>query len=169
MKNLHLALMLIIFICSTKPAFSQNPKGATYDLEFIQAEFTKERKQTEIILYFKYAKEKDDMTLMSSKITYNIGNKKKDVSEILDKSNHTIVVYGTNDIEQKNPDIYELLKEKIDFDTEKELFIFAFKLRNITKKYIDKMTFKYGLWEPSNPEIRFETEYDINIADKSSS
>ena len=175
MKNLKLTLIVLMFIYPFTYIYSQNTQEPTYDIEFIQAEFKKKRRKTEIILFFKYEKEEDELALMSTKLTYNLNDGNGDVIEILEESKHSIIVHGTINIKEKNPLLYLRLRNKVDFDIDNELFILEFRLKNITKKYIDKMTFKYGLWEPSKvdpesrPDVRIETEYQIEIEDKSSS
>jgi hypothetical protein len=169
MKKLMLALIVLMFIFPFTYTYSQEIEGPTYNLEFIKANYTQKRKKNKIVLYFKYEKKEDEMALISTKLTYNIGDGKGDVVEILEESKHSIIVNGTENIKEDNVMLFLELGYLIDFDTEKELYIFEFHLRNITKKYIDKMTFKYGLYEPSNPEIRIETEYEIEIDNKSSS
>lgn len=157
--------LLGIFILLLGFSFAQkNITEQSYDLDFLKAKYIESGNSNEILLIFKYQpkKEKEFKPIVSMKMTYSIGDSGMERTEILDKSNHSIVAYG-NDINQKNAEIYNLIKEKIDLNQKQEFGIFVFHLRNLTQEYVENMTFTYGLWEPENENIRIEKKYEIPI------
>jgi hypothetical protein len=158
-------LFLIIF--AVLPSFASGQKGAieqSYNLDFLKAKYTASENSNEIVLIFKYEPKPKKIykPIISMKITYSIGASETETTEILNESKHSVVIYG-NDINQKNPTLYSLIKEKIDLNQKQDFGIFVFHLRDISKEYVDKMKFTYGLWEPKKERIRIEKQYEISI------
>lgn len=152
-------LLIFNFTCHSQ---EQELTEASYKLEFLRADYNESKKSNEIVLYFKYIPKKGNKTLISGRLTYSLGEDGIEKTEILEKSKHGITVYG-NDIGYKKSSAYKLLKDIVDFNSEEEFFILEFRLRNITEKYVEKMTFTYGLWEPSDSSIRFEKKFFIDV------
>ncbi len=151
--------ILFIAFCGTS-IYSQDIKEASYNLEFLKAKEISD----EMFLMFKYStqKPKDFKLIISERFFYKFSNEEEYVSGSLRKDGNSMVVFG-KDMESKDSKLYNLIKDLVDFKSENEFLIIVFKLNNISKKDFDKMVFKYGLWEPSNTNIRFEKEYYISI------
>ncbi|MES2851031.1 MAG: hypothetical protein V4685_18415 [Bacteroidota bacterium] len=166
MKQILLFLLPALFLITSSNLYSQELQSPSYNLDFVKAQYVDSTDPNEIILFFKYStKEKKDFKLIASmKITYSIGENGEEITQILDesKNNHSIVVFG-RDMKAKSPDLYSLIKNKVNFNDKQDFLIVVFYLRGLIYSYVDKMTFTYGLWEPSNTEKRFEKKYNINI------
>ena len=158
MKRMFI-LLFLIFVYQIK---AQEITEASYKLEFLKATFEEKNESNETIIYLKYTPKKDNKTLISGRFTYSLGENGIEKTEVLEKSKHRIIVHGQNSKEEKSK-IYKLFKNTLDFDSTEEFFIIEFRLRNITEKYLDKMTFTYGFWEPSNEDFRFEKKFNIEI------
>jgi len=158
MKRMFI-LLFLLFVCQIK---AQEITEASYKLEFLKATFKEKNESNEIIIYLKYTPKKDNKTLISGRITYSLGENGIEKTEVLEKSKHGIIIHGQNIKEEKSK-VYKLFKNTLDFDSTEEFFIIEFRLINITEKYIEKMTFTYGLWEPSNEKLRFEKKFNIEI------
>lgn len=164
-KRANLKILILLLVCISTFSFGQKTiNEQSYTLDFLSAKYIGVENNNEIILVFKYEPKKGKVfkPIISMKITYDIGNSESEKTEIMEESNHSIVFYG-NDIDKKNPEIYGVIKEKIDIKQKKKFGIVVFHLRNITQDYIDKMKFTYGLWEPENENIRIERLYNIEI------
>lgn len=156
--------ILIVLFFSTF-LYAQNTESQSYDLDFLAAKYVDSLKPKQIILIFKYQPKpgKKFEPVISMRITYKLGDENKEKTEIFDKNGKFSIVAYDKKIKDKAPQLYKLIKDKMNIDQEEEYGIIVFYLNGITKKYVDKMTFKYGLWEPDNIERRIEKDYDIAI------
>lgn len=167
-KTRILVLLISIFSFSSN-LFCQEITEPSYKLEFLKAtyeEFPKKNTYSnQIVLYFKYSKKEGDKTLMSMRIKYKIDENGEEIIEDLAKSNHSVTVFGDTHTKRKPHELYDLLNDKFNFNskTKGEDFIFAFYLRDITEVFIPTINFAYGLWEPTNEEVRIEQNFKINL------
>ena len=161
-KNRMKRMFILLFLIFVYQIKAQEITEASYKLEFLKATFEEKNESNETIIYLKYTPKKDNKTLISGRFTYSLGENGIEKTEVLKKSKHKIIVHGQNSKEEKSK-IYKLFKNTLDFDSTEEFFIIEFRLRNITEKYLDKMTFTYGFWEPSNEDFRFEKKFNIEI------
>jgi hypothetical protein len=138
----------------------------SYVLTPLKAKYVDSTNPHEIILVFKhYSKSREiEKLIISGKLTYSLGDNGKETTDILGKSTnqHAVTVFGT-DMMQKGKHIYDLVKDSPEYTTEGNVRFIVFTLRNLTDKYIDKMTFTYGLWEPLDQRVRFETKYQLQV------
>ena len=153
----------LVFALASNPSTAQIT-GASYTLTPLKAKYIDSANPKEIILVFKYAtksKQKEKL-IISGKMTYSLaGGMEK--TEVLGRNNHhTITIFG-KDINAKDPAIYNLIADKVDPSDASEFSFLVFYLRGITGKYIDKITFTYGLWEPADENVRIETKYEMNV------
>lgn len=148
---------------------SQEITEPSYQLEFLKATYEKLPRKSSYsnltVLYFKYTKNLGDKTLVSMRFKYKL--KEDDEEKIVNfqGSGHSITVFGTEHSKKKPHDLYEILKDKVQFhpessDTE---FIYAFYLRDFTPDYNPNMFFAYGLWEPADDNIRIEQYFPVMI------
>ncbi len=165
-NKIKIILLPLFLILISSFAFGQkNITEQSYNLDILSAKYIETNGNNEVLLIFKYEpkKKKEFKPIFSMKITYSIGNSQDEKTEILEKSNHSIVFYG-NDIDTKNPEIFNLIKDKINLEQKQKFGIVVFHLRNLTTEYFDKIKFTYGLWEPENEKIRIEKTYKIEIS-----
>ncbi|KQS89402.1 hypothetical protein [Chryseobacterium sp. Leaf394] len=164
-QKINLQIFIILFTVIATSLFGQEKiKESSYNFDLLSAKYVNIEGKNEVILIFKYEPKEGKVfkPIFSMKITYSIGESNLEKTETLNKSNHSIEFFG-NDIDQKNAEIYSLIKDKINLQQNKEFGIVVFSLRNITKDYKEKMKFTYGLWEPEDESIRFEKQYNIKI------
>jgi len=101
--------------------------------------------------------------ILSMKVTYEIGREENVVDVQKQKEdNIQIVIYG-NDIAEKNQKLYDLIKDKVQLDKTKDVYLITFDFYDITTEHIDNMSIMYGLWESNNPNIRNEIKYDFKV------
>jgi len=154
--------LFIVFIVFVSQIKAQEITEASYKLEFLKATYEEKNESNEIIVYLKYTPKKDNKTLISGRFTYSLGENGIEKTEVLESSKHGIIIHGQNIKEEKSK-VYKLFKNTLDFDSTEEFFLIEFRLRDITEKYIEKMTFTYGLWEPSNEKLRFEKKFNFVV------
>ena len=102
--------------------------------------------------------------MISGKLSYTLGADTTTKIEYLGQgpNRHTIAVADKN-IGQRMTSIYDLIKDNPGFSLDSNVRYIIVTLRNITDKYVDRMTFTYGLWEPADDNIRFETKHQIAV------
>ncbi len=172
MKLRFLSVIFFLVFSFSVRIFGQEITEPSYKLEFVKGTYEEFKNpnpyKNQIVLYFKFSAKKGDKPILSMKIKYRIDENSDEITEIIEKSKHSITVFGTANTKRKPHKLYEVLKDKFDFGTIEtpEDFIFAFYLRDITDSYIPEMDFTYGLWEPANQKIRIEQNFKINIEKK---
>ncbi len=72
-----------------------------------------------------------------------------------------LIIYGKTVVD-KNPEVYALIKDKIDFDKYQNVQLIALVFRQISTTEISSMDFKYGLWEKRGNQ-RVEKEFKVAI------
>ncbi len=161
MKNIIILFLVLLF--STENLYSQNIESTSYNLEFVGAKYIDDKKPPQIILVLKYEPKdgKEFKPIISAKITYQFDNKGIK-TEILENPKHSLT-FTDRGVNQKNPEIYEWIKDKIDINQEKEFGLLIFYLNGITKKYVQNMSFTYGLWEPDNLDLRIEKKFEFQV------
>jgi hypothetical protein len=157
---LYLFLLLFTITASAQIA------TPSYTLIPLKAKYIDSTNPKEIILIFKHATKSNqqEKLIISGKLTYSLGNGNEKTETLGQRTNahHTIAIFG-KDINEKNQDIYNLIADKVDLTAPGDFRFLVFYLRNLTDKYVDKMTFTYGLWEPADENVRLETKYEIKI------
>jgi len=116
-----------------------------------------------LLFYVTTKKASDFPPSLSMRMTYRLGDDKKEkIIDINKVNNVKVVIYG-HDIDVKNPAVYELIKDKVDIKQKKEFLLLAFYIDGISDKPIDKMSLIYGLWEKKNANARVETKYEFTV------
>ncbi|HQQ94515.1 MAG TPA: hypothetical protein PLQ93_08165 [Bacteroidia bacterium] len=74
----------------------------------------------------------------------------------------SLALYGDNLI-IKNPALYDLLKDQVDFQTKDKILILQYKLREFTKDQFSRMKFMFKLYEKKKPEEGrlYNFEFDV--------
>jgi hypothetical protein len=159
-----LTICSILLLSFGFESFSQN-RERSYNLDFVKGQYIDSTNPKEILLMLKHSTKsnRDEKLIISGKLTYSLGNG-AEKTEILGRSDnrHSIEIFG-KDIELKEPYLFKLIKDSVDFTNKNDFKLIVFHLRNLSDKYVDKMTFTYGLWEPTNQDVRIETKYEIKI------
>jgi hypothetical protein len=165
--KIHLRILTICSILLLSfgfESFSQN-REPSYNLEFVKGQYIDSTNPKEILVILKHSTKsnREEKLIISGKLTYSLGNGPEKI-EILGKNDnlHSIEIYG-KDIELKEPYLFSLIKDSIDFKNKNDFKLIVFHLRNLSDKYVEKMAFTYGLWEPMNQEVRIETKFAIKI------
>jgi hypothetical protein len=144
-------------------SFAQ-PQEASYILEPVKGLYFDTTDRKEIVLVFKRSTKSgnEEKLIISGRLTYALEDN-MEKTEVLGRNNHhSITIYG-DDFPTKNPELYNLIKDSLSVKDKKKLTLLVFYLRGITDNYINRMTFTYGLWEPSNEDVRIETKYHFNL------
>ena len=167
MKISTITLFFFLSLIGFNNLFCQEEYKPSYDLEFIKAQYIDSSEPTEIVLFFHYStKKKEDFKLIAStKFSFKIGEEGEDRTIIIGetKEHHSLEIYGS-DMKEKSTQLYDIIKDNVDFNDKQEFLILAFILRGVTDEYKSNMTFTYGLWElPNNEKKRIERKYEISI------
>ena len=161
----RLPCIIILLLLFSHNAFSQI-KQPSYTLTLLKAKYLDSTNPKQIVLVFKHISRSKQIEklIISGKLTYNLGNDSQEKTEILGqgRNKHLVTIFG-NDVEFKSKYIFDLIKDNSNFSTDDNVRFIVFTLRDLTDKYVDKMTFTYGLWEPLDESIRIETKYEITI------
>jgi hypothetical protein len=101
--------------------------------------------------------------IMSMRVTYEIGQGAKVIDVQKQKEdNIRITIYG-KELAQKNPKLYDMVKDNLNLKTEEDVRLIVFDFYNITKEQVGNMTMIYGLWEDKNEDIRNETTFTFKV------
>lgn len=122
-KPLKILLFPFAFMLISGFSFGQKKLSEpSYRLDFLNAHYKETEQGNEIVLLFKYQpnKKKEFKPIFSMKISYQLGNSELEKTEILNESKHSLVFYG-NDIDQKNPVLYQFISDKIDLKQKENL------------------------------------------------
>jgi len=160
-KLIFVSLSFFLLINKTEAQI----KEPSYILTLMKAKYLDSTNPKQIMLVFKHQSKSRtiERLIISGKLTFSFG-KGSEKTEILGQgeNHHQIEVFG-NDIEVKDKYIFNLVKANPSFSTEDDVRYLVFRLQNLTDKYINNMTFTYGLWEPVDSKTRIETKYQISI------
>ena len=111
MNKIFFNLILLFFLLMSTMALGQKDiADQSYNLDFLEAKYNENKGEKEILLIFKYEpkKKKKFKPILSTKITYSIGDDEIEKNEYMMMSKHSIVFYG-NDIDEKSPEVYRLI------------------------------------------------------------
>jgi hypothetical protein len=133
-------------------------------MDFVRAVQHASGNQNDILVFLKVTPTvKDFKLIMSMKITYEMGQGTKIIDIQKQKEDNVrSAVYG-KDLKEKNPKMYDLVKDKVNLNTSEELYFIVFNFYSLTKAEIDSMTLKYGLWESDNPDVRNEKTFNFKV------
>jgi hypothetical protein len=160
---------LLAFLSFGATVKSQELTEPSYELEFLKATYEefpgKETFFNEIVIYFRYAKNPADKTIMSLRYKYKLDENDEEKVVSIQDSKHSINFFGNKHTGEDPHDLYDILKDKFRFRFQStgDEFIIAFYLRDLTPTYIPTMQFAYGLYEPSNEDVRIEQYFPIVI------
>ncbi len=164
-KNFLMTIISILFLNSK--SFCQDIEK--FNLNYIASDYidTIDKKSVFVVLAAIPINEKDFPPVLSMKFTYKINDETSET--ILDIMNQkekkvSVVVYG-NEVNEKAPKVYELIKDRIDLNPKKKVMLLGFRLENISDDPIEHLTIKYGLWEKKNQNKRDEKTFEFNIND----
>lgn len=156
----------LLILMATHLTATGQLKEASYTLVPLKAKYIDSTDPKQIIIVFKRVTRsgKYEKLIVGGKMTYSLGADPKEKTDIQGQSanQHTISVYGKT-MPEKSEFIYNLVKDHPELVLDDNTTYLVFTLRNITDKYIDKMTFTYGLWEPEDQDTRFETKYQLQV------
>lgn len=145
---------------TAKDNFAQ--EKSSYDMKFVHAMQFDKHDDNHILTVFEVTPTVNDFKLiLSMRVIYEIGQGEKIVDVQKQKEdNIRIVIYGKT-LPEKNPTLYNQIKDKINLDDEVRLITFDF--YDITTEPVDRMSITYGLWESHDSDIRTEKRYDFNV------
>lgn len=155
---IHLKLIFIASIILLTLTFSNHyalgQENSSYEMSLIKVIDKEVEKEVVVILKVSPTIENFKL-IVSGRIEYTFGRKTIQ-SNIQKDPNTQIVVYG-QDIPTKAPELYNLIKEGLKIGEDDFLLVFNFS--NIKGKDLAEGSFKYGLWESNNSEIRNEQTF----------
>ncbi len=73
-----------------------------------------------------------------------------------------LVIYG-DDVEDKSPKIYSMIKDEIQIDEYEDMLLLVFEFKDKIEMEEKEMSIIYGLWEKDNQNKRIEKRYDFLI------
>lgn len=149
----------------TLVASAQSP--ASYKLEFLKAKMIEAVGEKQVLVLFKVsaANKKDFPPILSAKVTYSLGDRGKERTVAMNKSNTARVVVFDRSIRQKSPLVYSYVKDKLDVTSKENFIVLAFYIKTEPEDEYNKMTFTYGLWEKRNPKQRTEQKFEFALED----
>ncbi len=168
MKNYFTILKCILFaglfISMAKNALGQEP---LYNIKFIKAgQFSNGNHSRISAVFLVTPKElKDFPPVVSTKVIYSLGDEPERKADIMHNDNVNITVYDKN-IKEKSAEIFELVKDQIDLNSNDRMSIFVFNFRELPLKPVEKMTMTYGFWEKNDQNVRVEKKYSFNVEPK---
>lgn len=160
MKTAAIALTIL---CCSLTSYAQIQE-ASYILKPVKALYLDSTKSKEIILVFKHSTKSgnDEKFIVSGRFAYSLGDS-AEITEVLGRNNHHSITIHGEKIPERDPALYNLIKDSLNVSPGENLKLLVFYLRGVTDVYIPTMTFTYGLWEPSDENVRIETKYRINV------
>ena len=169
---MKLAIIKFLFLIITvnlvvKNSFGQDKFPEKFNLYYLASDYTDDsnKKSVIVILAVTPIKSKDFPPVLSMKFTYKINNDGSwttiDLQKQIDKK-VSLLILGSS-VKEKSPEIYELIKNKIDLISVPDIMLLAFKLDSVSEDDINNLAIKYGLWEKRNQNIRVEKTFNFNI------
>lgn len=139
-------------------------KKTSYNMEFVHSVQLKSENRNHILVVFKVIPTiKKFKLILSMKVAYEIGQGEQVIDiQKQNENNIRITIYG-NTIAERNKKLYELIKDKIQLNTDKDIRFIVFDFFDITAEPVDKMSITYGLWESNNPDVRNESTYNFDV------
>lgn len=165
MRHLHAAyftLLLILPLLSSNGASAQD--SSSYKMEFVRAGWITKEGHNMVVVMMKVTPTSPDFKLvLSMRLFYDFGNGERSM-DVQQDPDMRITVYG-NDVESKSKVMYRFVKDKVDLQNEKDIFLLRFDFRDASAERVKDMWFKYGLWEGKNDEVRHEQEFRFPVED----
>jgi hypothetical protein len=171
-KKIYLFSIIVAFFF-TNNLFCQNSKKnklenvvEKFNLNYIASDYLDStEKNVVVVLAVTPIKEEDFPPVLSMKLTYNINDETSE--KVIDIQNQKekkiqIVIYG-NQVAEKSPKIYQLIKDRVDLDSGERVMLLAFYLQNISDEPIKHLTLWYGMWEKRNQNKRNEKKFEFDI------
>ncbi len=163
--NNKLLKAILILTMLTRVAFGQ--EFSKHNLEYIASDYldTITKRSVIVVLAATPKKMQNFPPILSMRLTYGINN--QDIKTAVDIQKQevrkvSLVVYGKT-IQEKNPKLFDLIKDKIDLTISEDIMLLAFQLDDISPEAINNLEIKYGLWEKHNQNIRHEKIFKFNI------
>jgi len=167
MRKLFL-ITAILTICSLL-GFAQN--ADKFNLTYVASDYidTIDKKSVIVVLGVTPINKKDFPPILSMKFTYKVNNEYNETVLDIERQKEgekwlTLVIYG-NEVNEKAPKVYELIKDRIDLNPSRRIWLLGFYLQNISDDPIEHLSIKYGLWEKRNTNKRTEKIFEFNIND----
>jgi hypothetical protein len=167
MRILVSLIFVSIFCLTSNTALAQEePK---YNIEFVKAKWfgTADSNTVAAVFYVSPKKNKDFRPVLSMKVTYSANDAVETIVDVMKQKVPLpvqFVIYGQN-VEEKNPAIYQMVKNKITgrMSNKNEPFFIAIYFNNLWKQKPEKMSVTYGLWEKRDLNERIEKKYDFLV------
>ena len=138
--------------------------NSSYNLEFVRAAMVRAGEQSMLVAVLKVTPTVPDFKLvLSMRLSYDIGDGERSL-DVQQSPDIRFTVYGA-DVEGKSKKVYEFVKDKVDLNREKDIFLLRIDFRELTTDGVKDMWLKYGLWKGENNEIRHEQEFRFAVED----
>lgn len=162
LQAVYFSLLLIVPLLSSHGACAQD--SSSYKMEFVRAGWVTQEGHTMVVVMLKVTPTRPDFKLvLSMRLFYDLGDGKRSM-EVKQDPDMRITVYG-KDIESKSEVMYRFVKDKVDLQNEKDIYLLRFDFRDVSTERVKDMWFKYGLWEGENDEVRHEQEFRFPVDD----
>ena len=159
-----LLITATLTICSLL-SFAQNTDK--FNLTYVASDYidTINKKSVIVVLGVTPINKKDFPPILSMKFSYKVNDETTETAlDILNQEEKkvAVVVYG-NEINEKAPKVYELIKDRFDLNPSRRIWLLGFYIQNISDDPIERLSIKYGLWEKRNQNKRDEKIFEFNI------
>jgi len=165
-KRFLLIFIILVFLFNNK-SFCQDIDK--FNLDYIASDYidTVDKKSVIVVLAATPINKKDFPPVLSLKFTYKVNDEPTMViPDIMNQKEKklSLIICG-NEVSERYPPVYRLVKDKIDLNTNRRVMLLAFRLENISENPIEHITITYGLWEKRNQNKRKEKVFEFNIND----
>lgn len=136
----------------------------SYKMEFVRSAMVRAGDQSMLVAVLKVTPTVPDFKLvLSMRLGYDIGDGERSL-DVQQSPDIRFTVYGA-DVESKSKKVYEFVKDKVDLNSDKDIYLLRIDFHNLTAERVKDMWLKYGLWEGENDEIRHEQEFRFAVED----
>ncbi|MBP7450725.1 MAG: hypothetical protein KA817_11870 [Flavobacteriales bacterium] len=154
----------LLFTAVITPVAICAQDSSSYKMEFVRAAMVRAGEESMLVAVLKVTPIVPDFKLvLSMKLSYDLGDGERSM-DIQQSPDIRFTVYGA-DVESKSKKVYAFVKDKVDLNKEKDIFLLRIDFRGLPPDGVKDMWLKYGLWEGENDEIRHEQEFRFAVED----
>lgn len=157
-------LRLLAFVLLLAPSAARAQSRSAYDLRFLGAKIVEAvgEKEVLVLLQASTADKKDFPPALSPRIKYRLGSGKEQSVNGKEDNIVRLVTYDSN-IQEKSPELYHFISDKLDMKTRKYFEILAIYIKTEPDEEFDRMTFTCSVSSRSNQKNKTEKKFEFAV------
>jgi hypothetical protein len=157
-------LYLLAFLPSFFSSAVKAQNRSTYDLSFLGAKVVEAvgERSVLVLLQASTSEKRDFPPVISPNVKYRFGSGQEQSANGKEDNIVRLVTYDRN-IQEKSPELYHFISDKLDMKTKKYFEVLAIYIKTDPDEEFDKMTFTCSIASRSNQKARTEKKFEFAV------